>query len=131
MKYTQIGFGAWYYMFLLGSILGSILPDVDHEGTKVSAILPKWLHKRIIHRGRIHSLLCSIVFGGIIALIIWLSEANKHIYGFAIGVTVGCIIHIRADALTKAGIKYFWYPFWIKNSTSNKKYKYTPKKRHN
>jgi len=103
MQYFQIPFGTWYFLFVFGTLLGCLLPDIDHEKTMLSKILPKFIHKILKHRKQTHSLLFSLIFAGCFYFI--------NLF-FALGIFFGCLLHIAEDAFTKAGIHNFlWYPF--------------------
>lgn len=93
-------------VLLIGSsILGSLLPDIDHPksfiGNKIP-ILPTILYSTVGHRTITHSLLFASVMGILVATFInlWLG----------IGLTIGILSHIILDMLTPSGVAYL-YPF--------------------
>lgn len=92
-------------VLLIGSsILGSLLPDIDHPksfiGNKIP-ILPSILYSTVGHRTITHSLVFALVVGILAAMFnIWIG----------IGLAVGILSHIILDMLTPMGVAYL-YPF--------------------
>lgn len=83
-----------------GILLGSIFPDIDSRESIISTFLP--IQKItgcafMKHRGGIHSLLSSFIFG-IVAL-----GLSRNIQ-FTIGFVVGYLLHLLADMLTYRGV---------------------------
>ncbi|MDX8394067.1 MAG: metal-dependent hydrolase [Mariprofundales bacterium] len=94
------------FIIIVMSIMGSLLPDIDHAGSIISRKL-SWLNKLISpllsHRGLTHS-------GLAIAGCLWLLYSYDSIV--FLGICTGYISHIFMDMLTVNGVKLF-YPFSI------------------
>jgi inner membrane protein len=86
------------------SVLGALLPDIDHPKSWVgrrlrplSTILAMFLG----HRGITHSL---VAVAGCIALLLWQDVP----FGFAAPLVVGYLSHLIADLLTPGGLRLAW-----------------------
>lgn len=87
-----------YFVLVL---IGALLPDIDHDGSKINKIFPvtKWLGKLFKHRGFFHSLFPPlIIFGALYFFTPW------SFLGVALG--VGYISHLLSDGLTKMGVNF-------------------------
>jgi len=80
----------------------STLPDVDHRVPGIS------------HRGPTHTLAFALLVGAVgagagvgLATVLDGSRPMLVAFGFGIG-TLGILAHLLADALTPAGIPFFW-----------------------
>lgn len=101
--------------FILGSYLGSLLPDIDHRkstaGKKFKAA-SFVVSKTCGHRGATHSPLVNFLF--FIALLLlsaFFGDNVKNFYvEFIYGAFVGSLSHILLDSLTIEGVPFF-YPF--------------------
>ena len=87
----------WYF-FLPIVVFGSLLPDIDHEGSKINKILPltRWFAKFFKHRGFFHSIFPILI----------IFFVSKH-YGFlfiGLPISVGYAAHLFSDSLTYMGI---------------------------
>ncbi len=87
-----------WYLFFPAVILGSILPDIDHEGSKINKILPLTKHfaKFFRHRGFFHSIYPVIFF---IVL-----EFMTNLSGLGIALAIGYASHLLSDGLTPVGV---------------------------
>ena len=87
----------WYFFFPF-VILGSILPDIDHEGSKINQTLPltKYFAKFFRHRGFFHSLYPVLFF--------ILLEFLTKMSGIGIALAVGYASHLLSDGFTPAGV---------------------------
>lgn len=106
---------------MVGLVIGSLLPDIDHPHSLISQQLP--IVGRVIsaltrHRGLFHSILGVLVMAGLSA---WWSvgiaqgltslgiqnapEATHHI---GLGLMIGYILHILADMITVRGVRLFY-----------------------
>lgn len=87
-----------WYLFFPAVLLGSILPDIDHEGSKINKILPltKYFAKLFKHRGFFHSAY-PVFFFIILELI-----TNMSGIGFALA--IGYASHLLSDGLTPFGV---------------------------
>ncbi len=142
--YTSSILGATETLFLLGgTIIGSLLPDIDHPKAMINQKIlpiknklvlmifltalgifiltggfgkPNILMKTIsifiilagvsIHRTFTHSL----VGLGFIVYISYLFYKYSGMYSFAIGLSLGAVVHVLGDICTNAGTTLF-YPF--------------------
>lgn len=89
------------------AFVGSLLPDIDHPGSKLGKTVPFIsypISKIFGHRGITHSLLM------VVALIFVIDHyMDVEYYGVIVfGLIVGYISHLFADYLTKAGIPLFY-----------------------
>ena len=93
----------WYFFFPL-VIIGSILPDVDHENSKINSLLPitRWVPKFFEHRGFFHS-----VFP---AAIIYVSLHLAGLDWIGIPLALGYLAHLVSDCFTKMGCNLL-HPF--------------------
>ncbi|MDK2932792.1 MAG: inner membrane protein [Clostridiales bacterium] len=85
--------------FILGGIIGSFLPDCDIATAPAGWFIPAWIFVK--HRTITHSVLAVIVISAIAYII------NRD---FGSGIFIGYALHLIADAMTKMGLPYFWYP---------------------
>jgi len=89
--------GQTWYIFIPLVILGSLLPDVDHQNSKINRILPitRWIPKVFEHRGFFHSIFPAIImytalyYGGL-----------EYI---GLPLTVGYLSHLASDCMTRLG----------------------------
>ena len=98
---------SWYseYLFLALLLLGSILPDLDAENSKINQAggVIGWLIAAFSkHRGFLHSL----IFGFILFAVISLLWSNYYAWGLFLGY----LTHLFGDSITKMGTELF-YPF--------------------
>jgi inner membrane protein len=86
----------WYYFIPL-AILGSLLPDVDHENSKINRMLPitKWIPKVFEHRGFFHS-----IFPAVILYTVFYYGGLEYI---GLPLTVGYLSHLASDCMTRLG----------------------------
>ena len=88
-------------LFFFITLLGSLLPDIDHPNSKISnkiPILPKILSIFIKHRGIFHTIFLAILIPGLVWLFI------GHIYGIAL--FIGYTSHLIIDGFTKQGVNF-------------------------
>ncbi len=81
-----------------GLLLGSILPDIDVDGSTITRILPKI---PIEHRTITHSILALFAFSLLASLVS---------VQFGIGIFSGFLSHLLFDAMNPTGVPFF-YPF--------------------
>lgn len=85
---------------IIGSAIGSLLPDIDHKGSTISRITH--VHLPVHHRGITHSI---IGLGIIYLLLVYLcGGTNAYIQG----IVIGYISHLIADSITIRGIHLFF-----------------------
>lgn len=98
--------GATLYQFgadtglVFGTIIGSLLPDIDHPESKMGRHIPIVPHMMYLvagHRGITHSLIFVII-------LLTLGFFWMPFFGLAIG----SVIHIVGDMLTPSGVPFFW-----------------------
>lgn len=70
--------------------LGSLLPDIDHSGSKLGRRVP-WIGKVLKHRGITHSLISLVL----------VTTANKWL-------GLGYLTHLLLDMLTKQGVQLLY-----------------------
>ena len=99
-------------ILLIGSIIGSLLPDIDHTGSTIgkkfkliSTILNSFGHRGITHTPIIHFLLfiLALMLGENLTGFLKLSYV-----AFVVGVFVGAISHIILDSMTISGVPIFF-----------------------
>lgn len=86
-----------WYLFIPFAMLGSLLPDVDHENSKINRAIPvtRWVPRLFKHRGFFHSIFPVIlIYAGF-------HYANLDILG--IPLAVGYLAHLFSDCLTRMG----------------------------
>lgn len=92
---------------ILGALIGSLLPDVDQQNTYLGRcnifLKSKKVRKFVQHRGVTHSL-----FGTAVLITILKLALNTP---SVMGISIGIITHLIADAFTPSGIQLFWLPF--------------------
>ena len=95
---------------MAGSIVGSLLPDIDHTQSylgKRAKIISKPMNSLLGHRGAFHSpflhfLILSLLFiVGQMSLSDGLFVLHKYLLS---GLAIGIFSHLFLDSLTKAGI---------------------------
>ncbi|VVB81742.1 LexA-binding, inner membrane-associated putative hydrolase [uncultured archaeon] len=89
--------GANWMLFLPLAVLGSLVPDVDSENSKINRMLPitRWIPKFFQHRGFFHSLFAVAI------LYILFYAANLKTIGLPIA--IGYAAHLASDCLTQNG----------------------------
>ena len=82
----------------------SLIPDIDHEGSKINKLLPvtRWVGKFFKHRGFFHSIFPAVIIYG---LGWWFGWGE-----FGIAMVIGYITHLASDALTRMGVNLL-HPF--------------------
>jgi inner membrane protein len=88
------------FMFLV--LLGSALPDIDHPDSKIGSKV-KVIGFLFEHRGFFHSLFAALL----VFLVLVYYSAGMHYGIYIYGLTVGYILHILSDSITKEGIMPF------------------------
>lgn len=79
------------YPFIVGSIIGSLFPDVDKNTSTLGRILP--LEKIFHHRGFTHSIECNLLTS-----FMWWHFVSQD---FAVGWCIGYLSHTLLDILNK------------------------------
>ena len=95
-------------VFFLLVLLGSLLPDIDEENSKInkwSGIFGKIIGRTFPHRGFLH----SIFFFTILFFII--KYFFLEVYGHAL--LIGYFAHLTGDGISLSGVRIF-YPFKYK-----------------
>lgn len=90
--------GQQWWVFIPIATIASLLPDIDHENSKINRMIPitRWLPKLFKHRGFFHS-----IFPPLLLFIIF-HQANLDIIG--IPLTIGYLSHLFSDCLTLMGL---------------------------
>jgi len=105
---NQFFSGGNEFIFFGLVLLGSLLPDIDEENSKISKwfwIIGKIVGKIFSHRGFIHSIFFFLILGFLIA----------HFFGdyYAYAILLGYTAHLVGDAISVQGVKIF-HPFQFK-----------------
>ncbi|MBI4153212.1 metal-dependent hydrolase [Candidatus Woesearchaeota archaeon] len=117
--YTHTAFGFLTALFLLPwsnghsilfvslAVFGSLLPDIDHEGSKINRILPvtRWFASLFTHRGFFHSLFP--------AALLYLLFMFIELEWVGIALALGYVSHLLSDGLTKMGVNVLHPAFHI------------------
>ena len=111
--YFQQYFGIDFMLFLSSVVFGSLLPDLDEEGSYIGRKIPiaSFLLKifGVKHRGITHRLIFVFILGAIFYSI-------YYVYQYVIlvpilyGLLLGYLFHLFGDMLTKGGIENFYFP---------------------
>lgn len=107
MKFSLINF----VPFFLFSLLGSLLPDIDHQHSTIGKHFP-FISKTLKHRGFTHSLLFICI---LVIFLLQMQGLNKIMLN---GVTTGVFSHTFVDMFNPSGVALL-YP-------SRKRYKILP-----
>ncbi|MEM3401599.1 MAG: metal-dependent hydrolase [Candidatus Hadarchaeales archaeon] len=91
------------------AVLGGLLPDIDHSGSKLGRkVKPvsSVIQHTVGHRTFTHSLLFLLLVAGGCA---WLGlqgplSSSPELRWSALGVVVGCLSHLILDAMTVSGV---------------------------
>lgn len=104
-------------IILAASAAGSIIPDIDKKGSKISnkniatGITSKFVRTFASHRGFTHTFIGSGIISLLLVYLISILpiETNRHIYLLIfIGLFFGMISHVLLDALNPKGVMLFW-----------------------
>jgi inner membrane protein len=97
---------------LAGAVVGGLaglLPDVDHPTATVGQLLPTWWHRLTPgHRGPTHSIAWCAAAAVLVYLVHGWAEGGRPPPWLALGVLVGTLSHVLADALTVQGVPLWW-----------------------
>lgn len=96
-------------VFLMGSYVGSIIPDIDHPNSYISKkmkLTSKITTSLCDHRGFIHSPLAWLLFTILtLYLTIFLNGIMRILYfHLSMGLSIGYLSHLILDSLTIGGI---------------------------
>lgn len=104
---------AWIHggALLIGASLGSLMPDIDHPGSKIgrkAKVTSKIVSKTMGHRGWTHTLLALVLIIGGLFYVLRFITAYQALYGYwALGFSIGYLSHLILDAFTVQGIPAF------------------------
>ena len=96
-------------IFMAGSIMGVLMPDIDTPTSTISKtapLLPKVIHSCFGHRGFTHSPFCVFL----LFLLFRTVDFGNWIYSFFMGFLIGYGMHLIQDFFTKGGIPLL-FPF--------------------
>ncbi len=86
-----------WYIFIPLVIFGSLLPDVDHQNSKINRMMPltRWIPTFFAHRGFFHSIFPAIIiyFGFHLAKLDYIG----------IPLAIGYTSHLASDCFTRLG----------------------------
>ena len=90
-------FGIKWFIFIPLVVFGSLLPDVDHENSKINRMLPitRWVPKFFRHRGFFHSIFPAVI--------LYFAFHYFRLDIIGIPLAVGYISHLASDCITKMG----------------------------
>lgn len=111
----NVGFSFVEAVFLIAVAVGSLLPDLDEEGSYIGKKFPVvsfvYAFFGIRHRGLTHYALFLFALTVIGMASIALLDIEKISMFFIFGLIFGYLMHLLGDMLTKGGIDNFFYPF--------------------
>ena len=89
--------GQTWYIFIPLILLGSLLPDVDHENSKINKMLPitRWIPKVFAHRGFFHSIFPAII--------IYAGFYFAKLEYIGLPLAIGYTSHLASDCFTRLG----------------------------
>ena len=89
--------GQTWYIFIPLILLGSLLPDVDHEKSKINKMLPitRWIPKVFAHRGFFHSIFPAII--------IYAGFYFAKLEYIGLPLAIGYTSHLASDCFTRLG----------------------------
>ena len=112
LKMLEIPSGDNLLFFILGGLIGVLLPDIDHPRSIAGYIIP--LHKiklKMLGHGRAtHTILFSLIF-----MFLYI-KYEHHVF---LGLWFGYLVHLVGDNLQGVDLKYIYYPF-VKGKNKNK-----------
>ena len=103
-----------YSIFIAGTLLGSLLPDVDHPRATLSKVIPFYILHKILkrwtkifkHGGITHTILVnSLIFG-------WYWWTGNALI---LGIAVGYSSHIYIDHIDGNKLNMLWWPIGRRN----------------
>lgn len=101
-------------LFYLSIAIGSISPDLDEEGSRLSKVFPLfpmiYALLDIKHRGVTHQLIFVFILVILFFSILHLNNADFVSNIIFYGLALGYFMHLPGDMLTKGGINNFYYP---------------------
>lgn len=106
--------------FLSGSVLGSLMPDIDHRQSFIGKRLKPVSYLASLtagHRGATHSPFIIMLIAALLSLLArYLTNDIQQTFLLVLitGFTVGALSHVFLDSLTKGGVPLF-YPFSSKH----------------
>lgn len=108
-----------YGLIMVGLVIGSLLPDLDHPQSTISQHIPIvgcLISSLTRHRGILHSLLGVVVFYflcGVLMIPAVAATGNPRIAAsLPAGLLMGYVFHIGADMLTKGGVRLLYPLKW-------------------
>lgn len=99
-----------YISLISGTLLGSLLPDIDHPNSALGSKVPiisRCLNKVLGHRWATHSLVVNVPFYLILIFIVHKFSPTiiqLVITQFILGILFGVLSHLFLDSLTVSGI---------------------------
>lgn len=92
----------WSLLIIAGAIIGSILPDGDHQHSPAGLVFPFWIFFK--HRTWTHSIWILIIEAATTLYF----YGSTLLFPFMLGITIGTFTHLLIDSFTKSGIKLFY-----------------------
>jgi len=86
-----------WYIFIPLVILGSLLPDVDHQNSKINRMMPltRWIPTFFAHRGFFHSIFPAII--------IYAGFYFAKLDYIGLPLALGYSTHLASDCFTRLG----------------------------
>jgi len=100
---STIGIKASPIVFIVGAIVGGLLPDIDHPKSRIGKrfILSEAINKKFGHRYFFHSLLFVLITGALLSLLNFI---------FGAGVMIGMLSHLILDLIEPGNGVALLYP---------------------
>ena len=98
---------------LAGAVAGSLLPDIDHRGSKISRsgaagrVASLAVSAVTTHRGVIHTPAFILALGAVLGAASFFADWTLG-PALLLGLMVGMLSHLVLDTLNPSGIMWFW-----------------------
>lgn len=101
-------------LFFLALSIGALAPDLDEEGSYLSRKIPIFPMIfqlfGVTHRGITHRLISVVALLVIAGIFVLGGELSSDGISAFVGFSLGYLLHLVGDMLTKGGINKFFYP---------------------
>ena len=103
-----------YALVMVGLVIGSLLPDIDHPHSLISQFIPivgGVMSRLTKHRGLFHSIVGVVLVYAVLVLVSQYVNRATHSqlqYFFVAGALIGYVLHIIGDVLTVSGVQLFY-----------------------
>lgn len=96
-------------IFIIIYVVSTLMPDIDHEESKISKHIPYLLSAYFVskgHRGATHKLSAVFIYGLILSIIPIMLQ-NIQLIIIPIAGMLGYLLHLLMDGITVSGIRKF------------------------